>query len=110
MTGLGVLQRRIAETDHIGPLQTCWRKWDSSADAVTPATARRTLAGLAEPSGGCGEPAELHPAVLEPVGLGPAVAQLASTAQRSRSIKILHRNVIAIRSGIGPIVCGVVAL
>ncbi len=51
---------------------------------------------------------ELHPAVLEQVGLGPAVKQLAaSTAQRS-GIKISTDIDYPIRSGIDPIVFGVV--
>lgn len=113
MTASEVLQRRIAEAIHDGPLQDVLaaRQELIELDAVTPGDERvgRALAGLQSASERLRQATfELHPAVLEQVGLGPAVKQLAaSTAQRS-GIKISTDIDYPIRSGIDPIVFGVV--
>ncbi|MGB9304027.1 MAG: ATP-binding protein, partial [Mycobacterium sp.] len=51
---------------------------------------------------------ELHPAVLEEVGLGPAVEQLAAHTAKRSGIKITADVDYSIRSPIDPIVFGVV--
>lgn len=107
MTASEVLQRRIAEAIHDGPLQDVLaaRQELIELDAVTPGDERvgRALAGLQSASERLRQATfELHPAVLEQVGLGPAVKQLAaSTAQRS-GIKISTDIDYPIRSGIDP--------
>lgn len=107
MTASEVLQRRIAEAIHDGPLQDVLaaRQELIELDAVTPGDERvgRALAGLQSASERLRQATfELHPAVLEQVGLGPAVKQLAaSTAQRS-GIKISTDIDYPIRSGSTP--------
>lgn len=97
MTASEVLQRRIAEAIHDGPLQDVLaaRQELIELDAVTPGDERvgRALAGLQSASERLRQATfELHPAVLEQVGLGPAVKQLAAlplSVRVSRSPPIL---------------------
>jgi two-component system, NarL family, sensor kinase len=112
MTASEVLQRRIAESIHDGPLQDILvvRQELVELDTAFPGDERvgRALAGLQAASERLRQATfELHPAVLEQVGLGAAVQQLASyTAQRS-GIEISTDIDYPIRSAIDPIVFGV---
>ncbi|OSC39625.1 sensor histidine kinase [Mycobacterium decipiens] len=113
MTASEVLQRRISEAIHDGPLQDVLaaRQDLVELDVVFPGDERvaHALAGLQAASERLREATfELHPAVLEQVGLGAAVAQLAaSTAQRT-GIEISTDVDYPIRNAIDPIVFGVV--
>jgi two-component system NarL family sensor kinase len=112
MTASEELQRRIAESIHDGPLQDILvvRQELVELDTAFPGDERvgRALAGLQAASERLRQATfELHPAVLEQVGLGAAVQQLASyTAQRS-GIEISTDIDYPIRSAIDPIVFGV---
>lgn len=111
MTASDVEQRRISESIHDGPLQDILvvRQELVELDAAYPGDDRieRALGGLQAASGRLREAIfELHPSVLEQVGLGAAVAQLARfTAQRS-GITISTDIDYPIRSDIDPIVFG----
>jgi two-component system, NarL family, sensor kinase len=113
MTASDVEQRRISESIHDGPLQDILavRHELVELDTAFRGDERigRALAGLQAASGRLRQAIfELHPAVLEQVGLGAAVEQLAAfTAQRS-GIKICINIDYPIRSEIDPIVFGVV--
>ncbi len=113
MTASEVLQRRISESIHDGPLQDVLvvRQELVELQTVSPGDERvgRALAGLQNASERLRQATfELHPAVLEQVGLGAAVQQLAAfTAQRS-GIKITTDIDYPVRSQIDPIVFGVV--
>ncbi|ORW02743.1 sensor histidine kinase [Mycobacterium lacus] len=112
MTASEDLQRRISESIHDGPLQDVLvaRQELIELQAAAPDDERlgRALAGLQVASERLRQATfELHPAVLEEVGLGAAVSQLAAyTAQRS-GIKITADIDYPIRSPIDPIVFGV---
>jgi two-component system NarL family sensor kinase len=112
MTASEVLQRRISEAIHDGPLQDVLvarqelielQLDDPDDDRVS-----RALTGLQSASERLRQATfELHPAVLEQVGLGPAVEQLAGfTAQRS-GIEVTTDIDYPIRNEIDPIVFGV---
>jgi two-component system NarL family sensor kinase len=113
MTASDVLQRRISESIHDGPLQDILavRQELVELDTAFPGDERvgRALAGLQAASQRLRQATfELHPAVLEQVGLGAAVQQLASlTAQRS-GIEISTDIDYPVRNEIDPIVFGVV--
>jgi two-component system, NarL family, sensor kinase len=113
MTASDVLQRRISESIHDGPLQDVLavRQELVELDTAFPGDERvgRALAGLQAASERLRQATfELHPAVLEQVGLGAAVQQLASyTAQRS-GIEVSTDVDYPIRNEIDPIVFGVV--
>ncbi len=112
MTASEVLQRRISEAIHDGPLQDVLaaRQDLVELDAAFPGDERvaHALAGLQAASERLRQATfELHPAVLEQVGLGAAVEQLAAfTAQRT-GIEISTDIDYPIRSAIDPIVFGV---
>jgi two-component system, NarL family, sensor kinase len=113
MTASEVLQRQISESIHDGPLQDILavRQELVELDTALPGDERvgRALAGLQAASARLRHATfELHPAVLEQVGLGAAVEQLAGfTAQRS-GIEISTDIDYPIRDGVDPIVFGVV--
>jgi two-component system NarL family sensor kinase len=113
MTASDVLQRRISESIHDGPLQDILavRQELVELETALPGDERveRALAGLQVASQSLRQATfELHPAVLEQVGLGAAVHQLASdTAQRS-GIEISTDIDYPIRNEVDPIVFGVV--
>ncbi len=113
MTASDVLQRRISESIHDGPLQDILAVRHELVELETalPGDERveRALAGLQIASQSLRQATfELHPAVLEQVGLGAAVHQLASdTAQRS-GIEISTDIDYPIRNEVDPIVFGVV--
>lgn len=113
MTAQDVLQRRISESIHDGPLQDILavRQELVELETTLPGDERveRALAGLQLASQSLRQATfELHPAVLEQVGLGAAVQQLASdTAQRS-GIEISTDIDYPDRNEIDPIVFGVV--
>jgi len=112
MTASEVLQRRISESIHDGPLQDVLaaRQELIELDTASPGDERvgRALAGLQSASERLRQATfELHPAVLEQVGLGAAVQQLVTfTAQRS-GIKITSDIDYTVRNAIDPIVFGV---
>jgi two-component system, NarL family, sensor kinase len=113
MNASDVLQRRISESIHDGPLQDILavRQELVELDTAFPADDRigRALTGLQAASERLRQATfELHPAVLEQVGLDAAVQQLVSyTAQRS-GIEISTDIDYPIRNAIDPIVFGVV--
>jgi two-component system, NarL family, sensor kinase len=113
MTASEVLQRRISESIHDGPLQDILavRQELVELDTAFPGDERvgRALAGLQAASARLRQATfELHPAVLEQVGLGAAVEQLAAFAAQRSGIKISTNIDYPIRSAIDPIVFGVV--
>ena len=112
MTASEDLQRRISESIHDGPLQDVLVvRQLVELDAAFPGDERigRALAGLQGASDRLRQATfELHPSVLEQVGLGAAVEQLAAfTAQRS-GIEVSTEIDYPIRNSIDPIVFGVV--
>lgn len=113
MNASDVSQRRISEFIHDGPLQDILavRQELVELDAAVPDDEHigRALAGLQLASERLRQATfELHPAVLEQVGLGAAVQQLAEfTAQRS-GIEISTDIDYSGRSAIDAVVFGVV--
>jgi two-component system NarL family sensor kinase len=113
MTASDVMQRHISESIHDGPLQDILvvRQEMVELKAAFPGDERveRALAGLHAASQSLRQATfELHPAVLEQVGLGAAVQQLASyTAERS-GIEVSTDVDYPVRNEIDPIVFGVV--
>lgn len=113
MNASDVSQRRISEFIHDGPLQDILavRQELVELDAAFDGDERvgRALAGLQMASQRLRQATfELHPAVLEQVGLGAAVQQLAEfTAQRS-GIDISTDIEYSTRSDIDPVMFGVV--
>jgi two-component system NarL family sensor kinase len=113
MTASDVLQRRISESIHDGPLQDILAVRQELVELATafPGDERvgRALAGLRAASQQLRQATfELHPAILEQVGLGAAVEQLAAFAAQRSGIKISTDIDYPIRSVIDPIVFGVV--
>lgn len=113
MTASDLLHRRIAGSIHDGPLQDILavRQEIVELDAAFPGDARvgRALTGLQDASQRLRQATyQLHPAVLEQVGLAAAVQQLASdTAQRS-GIDVSTDIDYPIRNDIDPMVFGAV--
>lgn len=113
MTASEELQRRISESIHDGALQDVLAARQELVElAITsPGDERvgRALAGLHSASEILRQATfELHPAVLEQVGLGAAVHQLATYTQQRSGIKISTDIDYPVRSVIDPIVFGVV--
>ena len=113
MTASDVEQRRISESIHDGPLQDILavRQELVELDAAIPGDERvgRSLAGLQTASERLRQATfELHPAVLEQVGLAAAVQQLATFAARRSGIEISTDIDYPIRCDIDPVVFGVV--
>lgn len=113
MTAQDVLQRRISEAIHDGPLQDILavRQELVELETMLPGDERveRALAGLQAASQSLRQATfELHPAVLEQVGLGAAVHQLASDAADRSGIEISTDIDYPDRNEIDPIVFGVV--
>ncbi len=113
MTASDVLQRRISESIHDGPLQDILavRQELVELETALPGDERveRALAGLQVASQSLRQATfELHPAVLEQVGLGAAVHQLASDAAQRSGIEISTDIDYPGRNEIDPIVFGVV--
>ncbi|MGB9302367.1 MAG: sensor histidine kinase, partial [Mycobacterium sp.] len=113
MTASEELQRRVSESLHDGPLQDVLavRHELIELEAAFPGDERveRALAGLQIASERLRQATfELHPAVLEEVGLGPAVEQLAAHTAKRSGIKVTTDVDYSIRSPIDPIVFGVV--
>ncbi|MDT5219132.1 MAG: two-component system, NarL family, sensor kinase [Mycobacterium sp.] len=113
MTASEVLQRRISESIHDGPLQDVLavRQELVELQLDDPDDERivRALAGLQSASETLRQATfELHPAVLEQVGLGAAVEQLAGFTAKRSGIKVSTDVDYPIRSEIDPIVFGVV--
>jgi len=111
MTASDAEQRRISESVHDGPLQDILvaRQELVELDAAFPGDERvgRARAGLQSASEQLRQAIfELHPAVLERVGLGAAVEQLAAVAADRSGIKIRTDIDYPMRSAIDPIVFG----
>lgn len=112
MTASEVTQRRISESIHDGPLQDVLAARqelielqldDPDDDRVT-----RALTGLQSASERLRQATfELHPAVLEQVGLGPAVEQLVGFTSKRSGITVSTDIDYPIRNDIDPIVFGV---
>lgn len=113
MTASEDLQRRISESIHDGPLQDILavRQELVELDTATPGDERvtRALAGLQAAAGRLRQATfELHPAVLEQVGLGAAVEQLAAFTGDRSGIAVVTDIDYPMRNAIDPIVFGVV--
>ncbi|MCV7031848.1 sensor histidine kinase [Mycobacterium sherrisii] len=112
MTASDVVQRRISESIHDGPLQDILvvRQELVELETELPGDERveRALAGLQIASQRLRQATfELHPAVLEQVGLGAAVHQLVSDAAQRSGIEITTDIDYPIRNEIDPIMFGV---
>lgn len=112
MTASDVAQRRISESIHDGPLQDILVVRQELVELGTelPGDERveRALAGLQIASQRLRQATfELHPAVLQQVGLGAAVHQLASDAAQRSGIEITTDIDYPIRNEIDPIMFGV---
>ncbi|WP_301148490.1 sensor histidine kinase [Mycobacterium simiae] len=112
MTASDVVQRRISESIHDGPLQDILVVRQELVELGTelPGDERveRALAGLQIASQRLRQATfELHPAVLQQVGLGAAVHQLASDAAQRSGIEITTDIDYPIRNEIDPIMFGV---
>jgi two-component system, NarL family, sensor kinase len=112
MTAQDALQRRISETIHDGPLQDILAVRHELVELETtlPGDERveRALAGLQIASQSLRQATfELHPAVLEQVGLSAAVQQLASDTSQRSGIEIATDIDYPNRNEIDPIVFGV---
>jgi two-component system, NarL family, sensor kinase len=113
MTASDVEQRRISESIHDGPLQDILavRQELVELDTAFPGDegVGRALAGLQTASERLRQATfELHPAVLEQVGLGAAVQQLASYTAQRWGIEVSTDIDYPIRNEIDAIVFGVV--
>ncbi|GLB85909.1 histidine kinase [Mycobacterium kiyosense] len=113
MTASEELQRRISEAIHDGPLQDVLAARLEVAELATedPDDDRvgRALVGLQSASERLRQATfELHPAVLEQVGLGPAVQQLAELTAKRSGIEVRTEIDYPVRSEVDPIVFGVV--
>lgn len=112
MTASEVLQRRISEAIHDGPLQDVLvarqelvelQLDDPEDDRVS-----RALTGLQSASERLRQATfELHPAVLEQVGLGAAVEQLAGFTAKRSDIEVTTDIDYPVRNEIDPMVFGV---
>ena len=112
MTASDETQRRISESIHDGPLQDVLvaRQELVELDAALPGDERvgRALKALQTASERLRNATfELHPAVLAEVGLGPAVAQLATFTAKRSGIEVSTDIDYPIRSDIDPIMFGV---
>lgn len=113
MTASEELQRRISESIHDGPLQDVLAARQElielELDHPDDERVSRALAGLQSASERLRHATfELHPAVLEEVGLGAAVEQLAAFTAKRSGIKVTTDIDYPIRNAIDPIVFGVV--
>ncbi|OBK97222.1 histidine kinase [Mycobacterium asiaticum] len=113
MTASEELQRRISESIHDGALQDVLvarqELIELQSDAPDDERVNRALAGLQSASERLRQATfELHPAVLEQVGLGAAVQQLAGFTAARSGIEISTDIDYPIRDDIDPIVFGVV--
>lgn len=113
MTASEELQRRISESIHDGPLQDVLvarqELIELQSDDPDDERVNRALAGLQNASERLRQATfELHPAVLEQVGLGAAVRQLAAFTAARSGIEISTDIDYPIRDDIDPIVFGVV--
>ncbi|WP_156687121.1 sensor histidine kinase [Mycobacterium sp. Marseille-P9652] len=112
MSASDVMQRRISESIHDGPLQDILavRQDLDELHTALPQDERigRALTGLQAASDRLRQATfELHPAVLDRAGLGAAVQQLASyTAQRS-GIEVSTDIDYPVRNAIDPVMFGV---
>jgi two-component system, NarL family, sensor kinase len=112
MTASETERRRISESIHDGPLQDVLAARQDILEFVTTSPGEqldRAVDGLGNASRRLREVTfELHPAVLERVGLGAAVEQLASFTANRSGIAIATDIDYPTRTSIDPIVFGVV--
>ena len=111
MTAAETERRRVSESIHDGPLQdvlVARQELDELAGMAPDARIERALACLHDASTRLREATfELHPAVLEQVGLAAAVEQLASFTARRSGIAIGTDIDYTSRNSLDPIVFGV---
>jgi two-component system, NarL family, sensor kinase len=111
MTAAETERRRVSESIHDGPLQdvlVARQELEELADSARDEHVERALASLHDASTRLREATfELHPAVLEQVGLAAAVEQLASFTARRTGIAIATDIDYPARNSIDPIVFGV---
>lgn len=112
MTASEELQRRISESIHDGALQDVLvarqELIELQLDAPEDERVERALAGLQSASERLRQATfELHPAVLEQVGLGAAVEQLAGFTAKRSGIEVSTDIDYPVRNEIDPIVFGV---
>jgi two-component system, NarL family, sensor kinase len=112
MTASEEMQRRISESIHDGPLQDVLaaRQELVELDLALPGDERveRALMVLQAASERLRQATfELHPAVLQQVGLGPAVEQLAAFTAARSGIEVATEIDYPIRSSVDPIMFGV---
>ncbi len=112
MTATEVVQRRISESIHDGPLQDVLvarqELIELQLDEPDDDRVSRALTGLQSASERLRQATfELHPAVLEQVGLGAAVEQLAGFTAKSSGITVTTNIDYPIRNDVDPIVFGV---
>src|SRR6202012_3892275 len=112
MTASDETQRRISESIHDGPLQDVLaaRQELVELDLALPGDERveRALMVLQAASERLRQATfELHPAVLQQVGLGPAVEQLAAFTAARSGIEVATEIDYPIRSSVDPIMFGV---
>lgn len=114
MTATEAVQRRISEAIHDGPLQDVLAARQELAELATAAPGddrvERARTCLEQASDQLREVTfELHPAVLDQVGLGAAVEQLTSSVTANRAGVTITTDIdYPIRSAVDPIVFGVV--
>jgi two-component system, NarL family, sensor kinase len=112
MTASDVTQRRVAEAIHDGPLQDLMvarQEMLELAQIVPSVQVERALASLGLASGRLREAIfELHPVILEQLGLGAAIEQVAAASAKRSGIVITTEVDYPTPNAIDPVVFGVV--
>lgn len=112
MTASDVSQRRVAEAIHDGALQDLMvvrQEMLELAQIVPSVQVERALASLGHASGRLREAIfELHPVILEELGLGAAIEQIAAAGAKRSGIVITTEVDYPTRNAIDPIMFGVV--
>ena len=112
MTASDVSQRRVAEAIHDGALQDLMvvrQEMLELAQIVPSVQVERALASLGHASGRLREAIfELHPVILEELGLGAAIEQIAAAGAKRSGIVITTEVDYPTRNAIDPIMLGVV--
>jgi two-component system NarL family sensor kinase len=112
MTASEVTQRRVAEAIHDGALQDLMvvrQEMLELAQIVPSVQVERALASLGHASSRLREAIfELHPVILEELGLGAAIEQVAAASAKRSGIVITTEVDYPARNAIDPIIFGVV--
>lgn len=112
MTASDVSQRRVAEAIHDGALQDLMvvrQEMLELAQIVPSVQVERALASLGHASSRLREAIfELHPVILEELGLGAAIEQVAAASAKRSGIVITTEVDYPARNAIDPIIFGVV--